>query len=85
LYRSAVDDRVIGFQVKGITAILKIFEAEGALTVTQGAERSVTAIVLAALKVGKEGKPTLEQLEALTQVLRKIPEDKDRIAIPVAA
>jgi hypothetical protein len=71
LYRSAIDDRVIGFQVKGIRAILKMFEAtEMVIRAKKKADQPVSVIelVVYALKAG-DGKPSEDQFLDLASLL----------------
>ena len=85
LYRSANDDRVIGFQVKGVMAILEEFKLRAvAISANQETDRSISVIeiLLVALKAG-EGQPTAEQFAGLSSLLRGL--RHDRIPLPTAA
>jgi hypothetical protein len=76
LYRSADDGRVVGFQVKGVAAIMSKF---GFDHVAIGAQTrgdnvvSVTMLLLAALSSGAE-LPTRHRLESYDAALRELPE-----------
>lgn len=74
LYRSAIDDRVIGFQVKGITALMDLLgcdKAAVAAKTRQGKVVSVMLLILAALK-RSEMTATRKGLEAYGSVLQAL-------------
>lgn len=84
LYRSMENDSVVGFQVKGITAILKKFGANQ-MTVQAGAEGqtiSVITIVVGALKSVPEEIPSQEDLNALFDLLATIREKQAQVRVP---
>jgi hypothetical protein len=86
LYRSAVDGRVIGFQIKGIKAILG---ALGFETMAVGAKKeadqsiSLIVLVLAACKLAEEKEARKDQLEALSSLFPEIADQN--VSIPLAA
>lgn len=49
VYRSAIDDRPIGFQIKGVRAIIKRFGLDGLAVYAQGSKDQITAISIAVI------------------------------------
>lgn len=83
LHRSMLTSRVIGFQIKGIKAILR----EHDFMIVGTKERvdgtiSVLAIVMAALQTAKP-KATIDQLEDLADLLTGLGNQK--VSVPLAA
>ena len=71
LYRSAIDDRVIGFQIKGVAALMREFGLAG-MSIHAETDRdevvSVSMLLLAAVRASKEV-GTRDRLEAYDSVL----------------
>ena len=71
IYRSAIDDRPIGFQIKGVQAIIRTFGWEG-LAVTHRADHdSVKSISIAAI--------LLAASLAMRRRINSLPHGQDRI------
>jgi len=83
LHRSMLDDRVIGFEIKGIRHILKDHQAMAVGTAEDtDLSISVIVIVMAALQSAKP-LVTISQLEELAGVMAKVGDQ--RIPLPSAA
>lgn len=85
LHRSVTDHRVIGFQVKGVKALLQRSGCDlMAVGTSERADRSISviAILLAALQVA-EPKATIGQLEDLKALVLGMGDQ--RISLPSAA
>ncbi|HUW30135.1 MAG TPA: hypothetical protein VM223_00825 [Planctomycetota bacterium] len=76
LYRSMEDDRVIGFQIKGVTALLRRLGCNVLKIVTAGtkADNSIPliAVLFCAIQESKEKAP-LKKLQELAPLAHKIP------------
>jgi hypothetical protein len=73
LYRSIESDAVIGYQIKGVRAILHLFDFDS-LTVTSaqnGKEVSLVAILLAAYEKGPK---TIGRRQAYTDAFESVPQ-----------
>jgi hypothetical protein len=83
LYRSADDNRVIGFQIKGISAILEKYGAkELAIASKEHPDKSISvvAIFFKALKAG-EREPTADQYEEIVPLLQHLHGNRIPISI----
>ena len=86
LYRSAIDDRVIGFQIKGVKEILRALKCDIPVEGT-GSESeesiSLIALVIAACKLSHDREANKDQLEALAELIPHMAHEK--VPIPRAA
>jgi len=79
LYRSAIDDRVIGFQIKGVKEILRALKCDIPVEGT-GSESeesiSLIALVIAACKLSHDREANKDQLEALAELIPHMAHEK---------
>jgi len=73
IYRSAIDERPIGFQIKGVMAMIQKFGLDGLQSI------SVGALLLAAYE---DGPMTLGRRQAYASVVRP-PAEHDAVAVAV--
>jgi len=84
VYNSAVDNRPIGFQIKGVHAIISRLGLDGLLVASEADSGGVRSISIAALLLAayEEGKPTLARRRAYAVAIecpaekRSIPADQ---------
>jgi hypothetical protein len=71
VYNSAIDDRPIGFQIKGILAIIRKFGLEGLAVSSQSDAKAVKSISIYALLLAayEEGPRTLERRKAYAEAM----------------
>jgi len=71
VYNSAVDNRPIGFQIKGVHAIIRKFGLDGLAVTSQSDAAGVKYISIAALLLAayEEGEPTLARRRAYAAVM----------------
>ena len=71
VYNSAVDNRPIGFQIKGVQAIIRKLGLDGLAVASESDGTAVKAISIAALLLAayEEGEPTLARRRAYASVM----------------
>jgi hypothetical protein len=81
VYRSAVDNRAIGFQIKGVQAIIRKFGLDGLAVMTDADGTEVKSISIAALLLAayEDGPMTLRRRKAYASVMESPP---SRTTIP---
>jgi len=81
IYRSAVDDRPIGFQIKGVMALVKTFGWDGFLVSTEVSDEQVKRISLNALLLAayEKGPLTIGRRQAYASV--RPPLENDAVAV----
>jgi len=88
VYNSAVDDRPIGFQIKGVGAIIRKLGLDGLAVESKADAGGVKSISIVALLLAayEEGKPTLARRRAYASAMecpvqkRTIPADELQLA-----
>lgn len=75
IYHSAIDDRPIGFQIKGVQALIRKFGWDGLAFESQGSGDSITGVSITALLLAAydEGPRTLGRRHAYSQVMDQPP------------
>ena len=81
IYRSAVDDRPIGFQIKGVAAIIKEFGWDGLVVQSEAVAESVKLVSIAALLLVAydQGPRNTSRLKAYAAATAECPPEKAAI------
>jgi hypothetical protein len=83
IYRSAVDNRPIGFQIKGVAATIRRLGLAGLAVSSEADESTVAGVSIAALMLAayETGEPTIVRRNGYATAMEcEVPKDKRRIS-----
>ena len=83
IYRSAEDDKPIGFQLKDVKALIRKFGYKGIQVEALVSQKNLVSVTALLLSAFCDMGPSISRREGYARAIQTLPREADRIPIPV--